>query len=474
MKSVLLRAAGTFFVFISLSVFATTHFVSLNSTNPVAPFTDWSTAATNIQDAIDAASPNDLILVTNGIYDAGGRLISGVPTTNRVAVTQALTLQSINGPAVTVIRGYQVPGTTNGAAAVRCVYLTNGAGLIGFTVTNGATSATTGEGGGIWFQTAVDNTSSVLSNCVVAGNAAGYGGGGVYGGGTLINCTISNNWAHLYGGGAYGAVLVGCWLQGNFPGASIQGFLTNCVLAGNIGLASYADKLVNCTIVGNSGGGVGNSLLVANCIVYYNGPPGSNYSDSAIQSSCTIPAVGNNITNDPTFVDLNNGDYHLQSISPCINSGKNSFIKSNADFDGNARIVGGTVDIGAYEFQTPSSFISYAWLQRYGLPTDGSADFVDTDGDGMNNWQEWIAGTDPTNPSSILKMLTPTNGASGVTASWESVNTRTYFLQRAGNLATEPAFSPIRSNIVGQTGTTTYSDSTATNGGPYFYRVGVQ
>src|SRR5205823_165509 len=42
-------------------------FVSLGSTAPAAPYTDWTMAATNIQDAIDASSSGDFILVTNGV-----------------------------------------------------------------------------------------------------------------------------------------------------------------------------------------------------------------------------------------------------------------------------------------------------------------------------------------------------------------------------------------------------------------------
>src|SRR5437660_12807153 len=74
-------------------------YVDLNSTNATPPYADWSTAATNIQDAVDAANPSDQILVTNGVYSIGRRASSD-GTTNRVAVTNSLTLQSVNGSAV--------------------------------------------------------------------------------------------------------------------------------------------------------------------------------------------------------------------------------------------------------------------------------------------------------------------------------------------------------------------------------------
>jgi hypothetical protein len=84
------------------------------------------------------------------------------------------------------------------------------------------------------------------------------------------------------------------------------------------------------------------------------------------------------------------------------------------------------------------------------------------------------AGLNPTNSASVLAMLTPTatNNANGITVSWQSVSGISYNLQRSTNLSTQP-FSNIQNGIAGQTGTTSYTNTTATNNLPYFYRVGV-
>src|SRR5262249_38258106 len=159
-------------------------------------------------------------------------------------------------------------------------------------------------------------------------------------------------------------------------------------------------------------------------------------------STLPMPTNGfGNITNAPLFVDLARGNLRLQSNSPCINAGNNSYVSEATDLDGNPRIAGSTVDIGAYEFENPTSIISYSWLQQYGMATDGSADFTDPDADGMNNWQEWRCGTDPTSALSVLRLLSPFVSKTNVVVTWQSVVGVKYFLERASTLTVSPAFT---------------------------------
>src|SRR5439155_17582375 len=148
------------------------YYVAASNATPVAPYTNWATAATSIQDAVEAASsiPGALVLVTNGLYNTGGAWIAAATETNRVAVTNLLTVRSVNGPAVTVI-----DAGVGDSAPWRCVYLGSGATLDGFTLTNGGISSRSwsvlGYGGGIRAET----HHAVVTNCVLSGNKATYG-----------------------------------------------------------------------------------------------------------------------------------------------------------------------------------------------------------------------------------------------------------------------------------------------------------
>ena len=297
---------------------------------------------------------------------------------------------------------------------------------------------------------------------------------------TLYNCTLTGNVEYgTGGGGADNSVLYNCVLTGN----------SAYRLGGGGG--AWGCSLYNCTVTGNSvfgypgeptaGGGTA-GCKAFNCIVYSNSAmAGENYYNSEsdfpmLNYCCTFPLPTNgvgNFTNEPAFVDYAGGNLRLQTNSPCINAGNNACATNLTDLDGNPRITGGTVDVGAYEFQSPSSLLSYAWAQQHGLPTDGSADIAHSDSDGLNNWQEWIAGTDPTNTLSTLRIVSVYNSAACAAIQWTSVTNRTYWLESTTNVAT-PVYSLVATNLTGQAGTTTCADTNAPGTPTRFYRVGVK
>jgi uncharacterized repeat protein (TIGR03803 family) len=337
----------------------------------------------------------------------------------------------------------------------------------------------------------------LLNNCTVATNNALLFGGGASGC-ELRNCTVIGNRADAYGGGLSWCTINNSVLTANFgwysAGGAAYSTLNNCLVVSNRmapgslsrGGGVYGCELNNCTLAGNlgnaevlppwlwSGGGADSSQLT-NCILYQNSP--LNARDCTLNYCSVFPGVihsGGNITNEPVFVDVASGNFRLSSNSPCINAGNNAYAPPGPALDGNPRIAGGTVDIGAYEFQSPASHLSYAWLQQHGFPMDGSADFSDPDGDNFNNWQEWRAGTSPLNAESLLRMLSVSHSLSGAVVTWQSVVDRTYFIERATNLAQTPSFTILRRGLAGLTNTTSFTDTNAIGAGPFFYRVGVE
>ena len=261
-------AIGSFALLLGSTALAATHYVDINNTAPSAPYTNWVTAATNIQDAVDIALAGSTVLVTNGLYNSGSTNINGVG--NRIGITNAIILRSVNGPDATIIEG---------ETDVRCLWLADGAVVEGFTLTNGNALSSGGhneaqKGGGAFCA-----PSAVVSNCVIADCYASSQGAGVYGG-VFYDCTISDCYYSFSGGGAYSSTLHRCTLDNNWASAS-GGGATRCVLydceiyncGAQGGGGAWNSTLTRCTVAGNwaqlSGGGVSDSDAFE-CALAYN------------------------------------------------------------------------------------------------------------------------------------------------------------------------------------------------------------
>ena len=233
-------------------------YVASNGT-AVYPYSSWATAATNIQDAVDAAPPGGTVRVAGGTYDSGWRVYRGA--TNRVVVDKPLSLIAEAAERYeTMIEGEGNDGT----GAVRCVYLASGSRMEGFTLASGATYSNAVTS---WLVTdgagALCESGAVLTNCWITSNRSAKSGGGVMGG-ELWSCEISGNRAMLHGGGARASKAYGTEFFGNYAhdgGGLAEGaaynsvFLTNS--AGSGGGGAYQSSAESCSFAYNYAAGYG-------------------------------------------------------------------------------------------------------------------------------------------------------------------------------------------------------------------------
>ena len=123
------------------------------------------------------------------------------------------------------------------------------------------------------------------------------------------------------------------------------------------------------------------------------------------------------------------------------------------------------------------SCLPNAWEQTYKLDpliaTGGNGPDGEVDGDGFSNLQEYLAGTDPTNSLSALRVTTITPTANDLHVSWTCVGGKNYVLQTnavmIGSGFTD--FSPVISVPGSGESTTNYTHAGAATLPRLFYRV---
>jgi hypothetical protein len=284
---------------------------------------------------------------------------------------------------------------------------------------NKTTETTASEqtgGGGVWLSHQGSDASMPygycsVSNCVFGGNISGTRAGGLGGTwntnfcGVVVNTIFTNNQSRLQGGGL-------CIRESKAnPNPAI---IRNCLFAfnettydgtqsdsngGGVLLVTKSNLVMeNCTIVSNNIRNTGSSYnsggihqrwggTLKNCIVAFNTvcgePEDANYwnTDNTLPSAnfinCCSDLANNKflsengcITADPKFVDPANGDFRLQTDSPCVNKGLNADWMTTNEIDpvtgkrkkvldlaGSLRISpkreGARVDIGCYEVWFP-------------------------------------------------------------------------------------------------------------------------
>jgi predicted outer membrane repeat protein len=220
----------------------------------------------------------------------------------------------------------------------------------------------------------------------------------------LQGVTIQNSGgshAGIHCGNAAGPLVRRCIIEGNQDGIrcdSTSPAVKHCIVRNNSGIGIVAGSLrpvihnniihgnktgitieglasiSHCTVAGNGLGidcGMTASPRITNCIVYAH-PESSLWGNGVVTYSCIEGGFAGegNLDADPRLTQ----DYHLALGSPCINRGM-AGVDEGFDIDGQARVLGAGIDMGADEVEFDRLYVHGAaapggngssWSEAYG------------------------------------------------------------------------------------------------------------
>jgi hypothetical protein len=343
-----------------------------------------------IEEAIDAASDGNTVLVADNVYTGPGNR-------NLELDGKAITVRSENGPESCII-------DCQGLGIGFYVHENEGPDSVisGFTIRNGDAMGFTNMGGGIYST----NASPTITDCIIEYNSAGdsaaqgHNGGGIYcygGSPTIASCIVRNNTAQR-GGGIYLsdalATVTDCVIQDNTAGTtewwhsgggvyctSGSSTLERCAVKNNSaysggGISGGNLRIDACTITENEalhyGGGVQGGAILTNSVIAGNDTElhGGGLYGSGVLTNCTFFAN--------TAGDLGGGLYASSSGTTLTNC----VVWQNTS-DGS---VLNPISYGAAENRP---VVTYSDVQG-GYSGDGNINeypyFLDASGSGADYW----------------------------------------------------------------------------------------
>jgi hypothetical protein len=342
--------------------------------------------------------------VLSGNIDRAPEISGEIDSSNN-----SYTVVTINADVEAAIDGVTITGgNANGTGATITfsgggIWVFSGADvtIVNSTITGNTASS---SGGGVYVAGNGDATIvySTISGNTSSASGPAQGGGGVYvagnGDATIVNSTISGNTSSAAGGGVNvsndsTAAIINSTIRGNRAQSDFAGG-GGGIFSGVSGSVDIANSTVSGNATGDRGGGVslGSSgpHTIANSILWGNSATfGANNLQGTSNVTVSHVIIGGGCVGaftecsmaDPLFVELidpseaptSDGNYRLLPGSPAIDRGDNDayddaisalpqhvqdLIDETRDLDGNDRVVGPSIDRGAYEAQFTDAALS--------------------------------------------------------------------------------------------------------------------